>query len=89
MNLNTPFSSENEAPLSAEESTTFAKILGGKSKERGTRRNDFFDEISNPKASEKRKRFQLFLHSGESSRLFDVEEDEAAQRIMKMFEPQL
>ena len=79
----------SETPLTEEEIRTFSDILKGTSKERRARRNFFLDEISNPKEFKKRQRFQIYLHSGESSKLFDIEEDEAAQRIMKIFEPHL
>ena len=79
----------SETPLTQEEIRKFSKILRGTSKERRAGRNFFLDEISNPEEFKKRQRFQIYLHSGESSKLFDIEEDEAAQRIMKIFEPHL
>ena len=51
------------------------------------KRNCFFEEISRPESSgtEKRAKFEVFLRSAETSKLFEAAEDETAQMIMKTF----
>ena len=70
------------APSWASELQTFSEILNlkGTSQELKEKRNSFFDEISRVEScrTEKRAAFSFFLHSGVTSKLFEVAEDETA-----------
>ena len=79
------------APPLPDELETFSKILKGTSQEIKEKRNKFFDEISRAESTgiENSAKFEFFLNSGATSKLFEAGEDETAQRIMKTFKPDL